>query len=166
MLAVTQEEPYMVAAKHGVAVSVAGMPSSGNRIFQRILAAHGVPAAVDHFGNCEGAIKKFRSRGLRTFVLVPIREANVHLAGSYDKYIERFKRPYEEQRNRHHLLTIEAASRFRVPIIPVRYRAFVNDPETVCRELFQILGVPFVQLPEEVVDGDAKWLAKAKSETT
>lgn len=145
----------------GVAVIVAGMPKSGNRMFQSLLEHHGIEAEVHHFGGFEARARQWQEQALTVAVLLPIREAEVHKAGSYKEFEYTFEgRTYEETRRYHYQETLEAASRLRLPIFPVRYSHFVRNPKGVGHQILTWLGVQFIGLNQEVIDGDARWLRK------
>lgn len=140
-------------------VVVAGMPASGNRII-RALVEQNTRVAFCHIHHC-GEFAKYvlpwRTKGMQVRIIMPVREPAVHELASA-RYLAAQGAPYAECKARHYEKTMEAAADFHIPVLPVRYRAIVEDPRLMGARIMGWLGLEFVGWPEPVYDGDKKYL--------
>lgn len=147
----------------GVAVVIAGMPASGNRLIEGLLNHHGVKCQVHHHGTFEAIVQNWWSEALTVAVLLPVREVDVHRSGSFDKHKGTYPdKSYAHIRKDCYFLTMELASKLRLPVFPFRYKHLVNNPWAIGNQIMTWLGVPFKGWHTEIVDGDAKWLTSPR----
>lgn len=146
----------------GVACIIAGLPASANRVFEKLFQHHGIRTCIDHHGGFEAKVREWQKEALTVAVFIPVRDAEIHLAGAFDQHVKAYGPgvSYHTIRAQQYAKTMEVASELRLPILSVRYRHFVANPFGIATYILAWLGVGMMGFPEQIVDGDAKWLRK------
>lgn len=146
----------------GVACVIAGLPASANRVFEKLFLHHGIRTQIDHHGNFQPVVREWQDQALTVAVFIPVRDAEIHKAGSFGQHMKAYGpgADYNQIRIRQYAKTMEVASELRLPTLAVRYRHFVANPFGIATYILAWLGVGMKGFPEQIVDGDAKWLRK------
>lgn len=136
-------------------VLVCGIPSSGNRVVASVFGAHGVNFHILHWPKMR-QLPDWPVLGVYLVVRdYEPREASIKTrafawAGDHAEYLKTYEG------------TVRVASELALPIYPVRYEAFVADPEGVAQLMLAHIGVMYDRLPFDVIDGNAKWLSQSR----
>jgi hypothetical protein len=137
----------------GLRVYVCALPSSGNRLLQRLITAAGGVCQIHHGYSLHDAPRQPLETDVRCVLIArshPARLASVAHHGDH-KYGE----PGDTERIQNLLRGIVALG---APVRVVSYEGLVADPERVKDDLLAWLGLPLIPWPEPVVDANAKWL--------
>ena len=146
----------------GVAVIIAGLPASANRVFEKLFIHHGIQTQVDHHATFHPVVRAWQADALTVAVFIPVRDAEIHKAGSFDQHMKAYgpDADYDQIRIEQYAKTMEVASELRVPVLAVRYRHFVANPFGIASHILAWLGLQMKGFPEQIIDGDVKWLRK------
>lgn len=146
----------------GVAVIIAGLPASANRVFEKMLLHHGIKTSISHYGDFKDQVREWQEAGLTVAVFIPVREAKIHKAGSFDPFMKDYPHgsEYDQIRQEQFAQTMETAATLRLPVLPILYKHFVANPFGIASHILAWLGVQMKGFPEQIIDGDAKWLRK------
>jgi hypothetical protein len=146
-----------------VGVFVCGFPSSGNRVIGSVFGAHGVNFYIFHWvkdRQADDVIKRWGDIPL--YCVMPIRDS-VPRKASLDRRNYNWIEGLEDRLITHYENTLRLTADRGIPVMPIRYEAFVKDPEGVSRKMLEWVGVEYKGLPFEVIDGNEKWLSPSQS---
>lgn len=141
----------------GLGVIVCGMPSSGNRIVQRLIRYHNIECIIHHHGTFEEDVRRMQDDGLIVSAIWVTRDEEIHKLSVRRNKILGPDMSYAESQHRHYVDTLDLCARLRMPILPICYEQLVRNPMGLGRWITSWLNQPFRGWPVPVVDGNEKY---------